>query len=1512
MSQLSPYLSPSLLYTLKRLTRGLASSRAAARQGFALALTEILNTFVDPVLTTKDVIAIIQDNIHIGSKANRQEQRDYSLGRVFAALVLARSGRLSSVSPDILLSFLTEIFAHAKTHTPIRQVSYEVAVQVLEHLSWKQYDSQAALKKLILSTIQGKVESMNAEQISLALHIRSFYEKHGQELPETGELALHTSIRKPFSSKNIPRLAACLQESTHTHPRIHSVWPQILNMLWEGQGKSSPDSTKTPVERFTEFWNVVVDEHLFAHKSSHLRKFLGFELVQYALSELASKVSMPGEDKKNTSSEYALFVSPLFSRNFLHSFINNLSTKKNLLFPQAHQTKGALIRAARLAPSLTLPIVSALQSEKGHRRFDTRTSTTTVQQLLSHLDFQSVTNYIDTLIETFNNVTVEEALEKFKQQKAEEDSKPVEEKKDNKKKDNKKSSKAEDIVIKVEPTEKELAELAEHHVDNVRGWVIDQLHQLATNKSLPQNIDDPTGFSWRHKIISFFIFYGLFDSTQLPKSKSKSKSTKASKASSVAFEPVALTTPLSTRTRELFATRIEHVLADLFPHAPVVKHDEDSQPKKRAKKEDKETSDEDESEKKAENGDATLREYHALFSASSSSKPWIMVAMNEIDSYQAAGYQMLSPLAEESAEIRASSLSLLTTLRQECERLLTQWEGEETNETTLAFRQRWTKLKSLQPLIAYLLLLQLSEADNANPLLQDIISGYKESLEIKKEDKKSKTPKKKTKVEEAAAAAEGDKPIFIEVLVDLLLSLLVRPSNLYRDLSRSVFAAFAHDLTPSALFTLLNELTKKSKGDGDGDEDDSEDDDDEDDSEDEDDDDDEDDEDERLAEEDNRKRRAQEVAQARKKRKANEITSLAGKDEDDDAKASSDDEEEDEEMIDMDALQDILGGEDEDVEALQQEAGLMDTLDGHLAQMIKLRKEKKNAGKELSQQSLHFKLRVLDLIEVLIKQFPSHPLLLEAFMPLLIAIDITRTKQKEQLPLQQRLMSIFKRLCSNKEHPAVDTAMTRQLLGKLFARAIKTASRETLSLTNSAILYLSNLLLPHKATPLETVNELVSSLQAAQPTFAQLQQLVASLPTKEEKNKSKKSHASSGKEEEKKDKKDKKKEKEEDPVAALEATLSDTAWLLWTWTNKLRYYLSVRHTHLNTKFFTDFANKFPLVAWVWVPILSSLAIAPLPEDSAQAVEFDMSHLPSGAVEDKPAKGKKKAASKASSTSSFLIPFDTTTRSANGFLRNDCFLLLLSVSQHRGLLLNIPACKSYFQVAAPVLAEAVRSNLIYATFPKEEKENKDEESKSEKKEKVIDPEKLKTMSKKALLRLKAREKKKRRALKKKEAEKAAAANKPQPSEAQKQKAFVKMTVQRLKNTIKVANQATLLVSHADASSTGTFSSDSLKTAVTKLPGNIAQPLKGVFHTWFQSADIKGVKLQEEPKVAANPNNKGNKQQKDDKKQQKNHADSHKAKKQKTDKPSSEPSPKKDVKDRNGKKPVVAAKSNKKKD
>ena len=59
-----------LSYTLSRLVKGLASSRKAARQGFAMALTEIILMF--DTVTVEDVINYMKDSLAVTKSSSSQ------------------------------------------------------------------------------------------------------------------------------------------------------------------------------------------------------------------------------------------------------------------------------------------------------------------------------------------------------------------------------------------------------------------------------------------------------------------------------------------------------------------------------------------------------------------------------------------------------------------------------------------------------------------------------------------------------------------------------------------------------------------------------------------------------------------------------------------------------------------------------------------------------------------------------------------------------------------------------------------------------------------------------------------------------------------------------------------------------------------------------------------------------------------------------------------------------------------------------------------------------------------------------------------------------------------------------------------------------------------------------------------------------------------------------------------------------------------------------------------------
>lgn len=62
--------SDDLKYTLKRLVKGLASSRKAARQGFAMALIEIVLLFDS--ISVEDILELMKESLTVTKNSSAQ------------------------------------------------------------------------------------------------------------------------------------------------------------------------------------------------------------------------------------------------------------------------------------------------------------------------------------------------------------------------------------------------------------------------------------------------------------------------------------------------------------------------------------------------------------------------------------------------------------------------------------------------------------------------------------------------------------------------------------------------------------------------------------------------------------------------------------------------------------------------------------------------------------------------------------------------------------------------------------------------------------------------------------------------------------------------------------------------------------------------------------------------------------------------------------------------------------------------------------------------------------------------------------------------------------------------------------------------------------------------------------------------------------------------------------------------------------------------------------------------
>ena len=230
----------------------------------------------------------------------------------------------------------------------------------------------------------------------------------------------------------------------------------------------------------------------------------------------------------------------------------------------------------------------------------------------------------------------------------------------------------------------------------------------------------------------------------------------------------------------------------------------------------------------------------------------------------------------------------------------------------------------------------------------------------------------------------AEKPSVGEVVVDLVLSVLVQPSSTLRDVCKVVVRAFGDELGAEAMGLFTRVLRPSAEDEEDEEDSDDESDDDSDDESDDDsdveevDDEDEDEEDEEGGGLDDAAEYARLQAAMDRALEKRET----GEDEASEASDASDEE-------------------------MPEDPKRMAAVDRQLAAMVRLRMERTTAKKEKVQQQLHFKLRILDLLDALARRAAPPPALLLLPLPLLRLIVSCAAVPAER-PLVERTAGLLR------------------------------------------------------------------------------------------------------------------------------------------------------------------------------------------------------------------------------------------------------------------------------------------------------------------------------------------------------------------------------------------------------------------------------------------------------------------------------------------------------------------------
>ncbi|KAH6918992.1 DNA-directed DNA polymerase [Coprinopsis sp. MPI-PUGE-AT-0042] len=454
-------------YSIRRLIRGLASPRESSRLGFAVALTELLSR-IDTV-TCSQVVNLLMSTTKTQGSMSGQEERDMLFARLFGFMSVIRSGLLvreaplatspssntASSSSEAFEQVIRELLALGDKKSWLREGAWftvTLAVDALEeaNVEWKKHGVEALFKHIVLEN-----PTWSPEKIALVIKLQAFHpEKDWQSLvaPTFKNANLLTSSNLQTVSRILKESGAeddNLKDATKAQgsawkPQLHFAWGVILEQLLPG-----PNEPKGPSKgSLQEFFRVVVDESLFSATSSPQRKYWGFQVFQKALKRV-DQDSMP----------------MLFTKNFMRSWINQLSKKDRYLHKIAQQTVGEVQAFVADKPQLGFAVILQLTGANGSQQFDKLTKTKTVESILANMNAEGIQNYVNFLSEQFT-------------------------------KGDEKSSQSD--------------------VDSRRSWIIDQLNGLVRNGSVPKSDD------WIKAVLNFLVVHGLF---QIQKKKSKSSIT---------------------------------------------------------------------------------------------------------------------------------------------------------------------------------------------------------------------------------------------------------------------------------------------------------------------------------------------------------------------------------------------------------------------------------------------------------------------------------------------------------------------------------------------------------------------------------------------------------------------------------------------------------------------------------------------------------------------------------------------------------------------------------------------------------------------------------------------------------------------------------------------------------------------------------------------------------------------------------------------------------------------------
>ncbi|KAJ2609657.1 DNA-directed DNA polymerase [Coemansia sp. RSA 1365] len=375
-------------YAVKRLIKGLASSRDGARQGYSVALAELLARV--ECISVKVVLDLLWKNTEATKSMSGQEQRDMRFGRIFGMMSVVQSGILTRKSTTAveLRKMTMELAAIGAKKSYLREIAYATLTAMVPLVSKLSFRDEAVEMMVSVALEKGAVET--PDELQLAMKMRYVFPGYdwGAALPQW-------QGKHMLSAKNVTRLKAILCETSAEkpelfsswHPQLHGVWNEIFD-LYFNKHRAYEVETLRPIE-FEALWDAVVEGGLFAPGASQFRRYWGFLVLERLLPYLSEET-----------------VPATMTPNVVRALSDNVSAAgKTALAKAGMRAAERLTEICEGSTKVGLAVLTHLLNQKNTipaaSAGKTNLRTMMASRIVVRLDSDAISGYVDYLQEVF-------------------------------------------------------------------------------------------------------------------------------------------------------------------------------------------------------------------------------------------------------------------------------------------------------------------------------------------------------------------------------------------------------------------------------------------------------------------------------------------------------------------------------------------------------------------------------------------------------------------------------------------------------------------------------------------------------------------------------------------------------------------------------------------------------------------------------------------------------------------------------------------------------------------------------------------------------------------------------------------------------------------------------------------------------------------------------------------------------------------------------------------------------